>query len=889
MSRTSTGAALACCTFAVLSGAAVSAGTLADAPANAWVKVEWSETGGRHSPAFFYVPELKRFVLASGVPIGGEHFVVEEFDLASGKWINAYPQGAPASYQPESGPTKAPPHPPRGWPGKGRTVADPKGVSRIGYFGNAYSADSRVHFQYAYAPDQKRLFAYLWNMTMAYDPFGRKWTDLKAKPSPADNDAVIPGGHTEMIWGSLCCDPVNKEIVSVGGTAACENGSPGTWVYSMADNAWRRLELDTPEKKAAREKLLAEQKRVWALLSACRNRFFAGETDAEARVDLAALVEKVPLPAPSVEWRRVAPREKVTAETIAVGQAVHNTIERNLNALAVEPPPRALSQMAYDASSRKIVLFGGDGLDRHYADTWVYDCATRAWEQRYPKLSPSPRAGHALLYLPKSRKILLLGGFGLGNGHSYMYGDVYRRLPFEMWAYDTAKNAWALLAHLPLPKRRQEAPNTPRGDYRGTWPAAVTDDDTVVLFQTGIRGRVTWACKVDPSKVDAEGTAKFGVPPGTVAFRGDEDTPRPGYRSYDPAFYERGATPDPTWGERTFGSLPLNTWTLLQPPRGVDVCGWGTTAFDADRQQLLYWGGGHSEYKGTNVFHYSLRTGLWSSSCRPDWVLEWSGGFLCPALLSFRNRPHIPVHAYQCYAYDPPSGRMVAVRGTTFLYSVAAREWEFPPIATPFRGGVMHVSLETTPRGAVCWAEQRRGSEDAKLWLFDGRGRAWKRLPQGGPKIRAPWCDGSGMCYDSRRDCLWLAPGNELFRYEFQSGAVSKVETRVPKVLGRFALWREQVFVPEAGLILLMRLFQAPDGHLKNVAYDPGANKWYFIDVPFVSGGKPHAFRKGRRPFSWNSAIHYAPKFKVVLLHHPVAVWALRLDRKAAKMTEMLE
>jgi hypothetical protein len=270
-------------------------------------------------------------------------------------------------------------------------------------------------------------------------------------------------------------------------------------------------------------------------------------------------------------------------------------------------------------------------------------------------------------------------------------------------------------------------------------------------------------------------------------------------------------------------------------------------------------------------------------------VLEWSGGFLCPALLSFRNRPHIPVHAYQCYAYDPPSGRMVAARGTTFLYNVAEREWEFPPVATPFEGSVMHVSLETTPKGVVCWAEVRRNSEDAKLFLFDGKARAWKPLPQSGPKIKGPWCDGSGMCYDSKRDCLWLAPGAELFRYDFATGAITKVETKPPKALGKFALWREQVHLPDADLILLMRLFPDANGQLRNVAYDPAANKWHFIELPFVSDGKPHVFRKEGTPFSWNSALHYDAKFRVVLLHNPVTVWALRLDRKAAKLTEVSE
>lgn len=898
---------------------------------NVWVKVEESPTGGRASPVFFYAPQLKRFVVATGAPLGVEHYCVEEFDLATGAWTSAYPKGAPPSYAPASGPTKAPQHPPKGWPNKGRNLVDAQGVPRIGFFRSAYSADSRAHYQYAYNPDSKALFAYLWNKTLRYDAAARTWTDLKVSPSPADHPGILKGGHTEMIWGSLCHDPVNQEILSVGGTAAEEGGTPGTWLYSIEQRSWRRAELPSDPLNPLRKALAEMQDRAWTHVAARRNRFFHTHSEHESIADdqaarlsaaaLEALSEGDELRAslgpidsiltPAIAALREARRDprvrqanrhltdaahsadeaaaraagEVDDEAIAAAALVFYALEAAAHDLAVEPPGRALSQMAYDASQQKIVLFGGDGLDRHYADTWVYDCTTRKWEQRFPSRSPSPRAGHALVYLPKSQKVLLLGGFGLGNGHSYMYGDVYRSIPFEMWVYDTAKGEWALLQHLPLPKRGEKAPSTPRGDYRGTWPAAVNEDDVGVLLQGGSKGRATWACRVDPSKLDEERTARYGVPPGTVAFRGDEDSPRKGWRSYDPAFYERGVTPEPGKVKAFYDNLKPNTWTLLTPPKGVDVCGWGTTAYDPDRQQLLYWGGGHSEYKGTNVFHYSVRTNLWSSSCRPDWVLEWTGGFLCPALVSFRNRPHVPVHAYQAYAYDPPSRLMVAVRGTTFLYDVRMRRWLFPPIDTPFRGDVMRVSLETTPEGIIAWAELKR-AEPSKLFRFDGKARAWRPLPLTGPKLAGPWCDGSGMCYDRTRNCLWLAPGNEIFCYDIATGTLAKVLMSSPKALGKFALWREQVHVPGADLILLMRLFAGPDGKPQNVAYDPAANRWLWLDLPFVSGGKPHQFRKGRTPFSWNAALHRDAKLGVVLLHNPVTVWALRLDRGTAKITE---
>jgi hypothetical protein len=144
------------------------------------------------------------------------------------------------------------------------------------------------------------------------------------------------------------------------------------------------------------------------------------------------------------------------------------------------------------------------------------------------------------------------------------------------------------------------------------------------------------------------------------------------------------------------------------------------------------------------------------------------------------------------------------------------------------------------------------------------------------------------MCYDSKRNCLWLAPRKEIFRYDIGSGMVAKVPAAVPRVLGKFALMREQVHVPDADLILLMRLFKNPGGQLANVAFDPRTGRYHFIELPFVSRGKPHTFRRpGANPFSWSSALHYDAAFKVILLHHPPNVWVLRLDRAGAKMSEI--
>ena len=78
---------------------------------------------------------------------------------------------------------------------------------------------------------------------------------------------------------------------------------------------------------------------------------------------------------------------------------------------AIRPAPRGQHAMAYDAARKQVVLFGGFsssfiGLN----DTWVYDCVTHTWTQKFPANSPSGRHAHAMAYDPNSGLVVLYGG-----------------------------------------------------------------------------------------------------------------------------------------------------------------------------------------------------------------------------------------------------------------------------------------------------------------------------------------------------------------------------------------------------------------------------------------------------------------------------------------------
>ncbi len=545
---------------------------------------------------------------------------------------------------------------------------------------------------------------------------------------------------------------------------------------------------------------------------------------------------------------------KITPANIAAVRAARVIFEQVVDALAPEPPGRARSQIAYDAANRKIVLFGGDGLDRVLSDTWVYDCKSRSWEQKFPDKCPAPRAGHILAWLPQAGRIVLAGG--------------YSRVPLaqEIWTYDTAANRWTPLLHVPLVRRRYESfsPNCPNVTAREFQFGAVNEDDVLVCPD----GNTVWACKVDPDR-PAEGADDAAAAPAAGSYV---------FNRMSPAAWESAARGDPQASRKLLDDLPLNQWTALSFPRYAPGARnrWGTTAYDTDRHQFLFWGGGHATSHENDVAHFSVPGGFWTIGYHPDDPIERVYATQ-PTPISFRNRVHVPIHAYKAYCYDPTVKKMLYFDRA---YDPLVREWVPAPYPGLSHRGPMHSHMESTPKGAVTISTQG-------LFRLDAQARAWKRLPWKGPNIRRIYCDGPCVCYDSRRDCLWLADDTAVVRYDFATGQAVKVPATRPKPLGKWMLWGEQVYLPDADLILLMRLFSKPDGAVANVAWSPADGKYYWVELAFVSGDKPVPFRKN--PFSWHDAIRYDPKLKLVLINNSSAqrVWVMRFDRKTAKMTEM--
>jgi len=115
-----------------------------------------------------------------------------------------------------------------------------------------------------------------------------------------------------------------------------------------------------------------------------------------------------------------------------------------LQSPANSPSPRT-TNMAYDATTGTVLLFGGYSGSEALGDTWTWDGVT--WTEQFPPVSPSPRLNYGMTFDAATGTILLFGGAGNGIGN----GDVFN----DTWEWKGKTKTWTHLfpASSPSPRR----------------------------------------------------------------------------------------------------------------------------------------------------------------------------------------------------------------------------------------------------------------------------------------------------------------------------------------------------------------------------------------------------------------------------------------------------
>jgi len=91
--------------------------------------------------------------------------------------------------------------------------------------------------------------------------------------------------------------------------------------------------------------------------------------------------------------------------------------------------------LAYDSKADRLLTFGGDHIftdGTFFDDTWVYDPGAAAWTKRHPTLSPSARSYYAMAYDAKADRMVLFGGENVNRGEFFA----------DTWTYSFGANRW---------------------------------------------------------------------------------------------------------------------------------------------------------------------------------------------------------------------------------------------------------------------------------------------------------------------------------------------------------------------------------------------------------------------------------------------------------------
>lgn len=527
-----------------------------------------------------------------------------------------------------------------------------------------------------------------------------------------------------------------------------------------------------------------------------------------------------------------------------------------------QPPARANSRLVYDPDNRKVVLFAGDGLDRLLADTWVYDTAKGTWEERKPALCPTPRAGHALFWLPKAKKVLLLGGYTYTSTISYV-APLYQPLPLEAWTYDVAANRWDFVA------RWEKAAAAPVGPANFFTSAAVDEDEKVLLLDARNQA---WSCSIDGSKPDAASAKKFGGKSGDVVRRTGP---------HDPRWYTEGtpATNVPQVAAR-LKELKANQWTILPTPKrpGPNM-DWGSAVFDTANDRILRFSGGHSAYSGTAPQVYEIKTDRYSIPFAPEYPIEYVySNDQVNGEWSFKGNPWMTGHTYKSTGYDPNLKALVfAPHEYTYFFDSETGKWSRSPAKNPYRANFYTVTVCATPEGAVVWADGRSGG--AGLWRLDAKSLTWKQLPLRG-QLPEKSADRHGMAYDSKRGRLLMFSNvgkrkGDVSAYDLKSGEAKWLEPAGAEQA--LASCRETIYLPDEDVVLIGG--RVKDGDWLWLCYDCAKNAWAGMEL----GGEDPIGKAGA--FNNSMGLMYDPARKLIwAVGQNSHVHVLRLDRKAVKM-----
>jgi N-acetylneuraminic acid mutarotase len=282
--------------------------------------------------------------------------------------------------------------------------------------------------------------------TWAFDVKENTWTNMKPAPKPRN-----------MAAATMAYDSESDRVILFGGCLG-QTVWNETWAYDYDTNTWTKMS-DGPEGLMGPRMVYDEESDRMILFGGVDYDTFTFYDDTwaydyntdtweEMQPDVHPQARNYQAMAYDAEIDRVllsgtyvegGPPD--TTYNLWAYDYDSNTWE-DLSSNNSKPLSLVYAAMAYDAESKRSILFGG--LDfmsgTVYDDTWAYDSDADTWEEMKPTDNPGKLAKHFMVYVSSKDLMYLFGGDLCTDGC---------QLSNELWTYDYDSNTWAQITQEP--------------------------------------------------------------------------------------------------------------------------------------------------------------------------------------------------------------------------------------------------------------------------------------------------------------------------------------------------------------------------------------------------------------------------------------------------------
>ncbi len=249
------------------------------------------------------------------------------------------------------------------------------------------------------------------------------------------------------------------------------------------------------------------------------------------------------------------------------------------------PDPRKNSAAIYDASTHRMIVFGGSTATENTNDVWVFDFATHMWFDMTTSqdVVPAPRQTPKGVYEPAGHLMVIWSGQGAS-----LYNDV--------WSFNLTTRDWIELQ-----------PPDPKPSIR-YGAASIFDPEAKELvtfggFTSSGRFNDTWRFNVD-------NVTWSDVSPAMNA---------PGNRCLHSASYDGMNHRMIIYGGQSSGALAdiwafdlnENKWTDLTPQDGPAGRWFVTNIYDSQNDQVVIFGGNLGSGKTNETWTFDLANNSW--------------------------------------------------------------------------------------------------------------------------------------------------------------------------------------------------------------------------------------------------------------------------------------